>query len=140
MFKKALMGLLILGASCSWGSATSNEAIFGASTAGLTGGILGTIFEDDLNLDEGKGALLGAGLGALAGGLWGSYTFSVKQEEAIQQLPVRRVGVEYPDPVGEALDAAIEDQNRATMWGRGEVKSWEERYLDHNENIPYQGF
>ena len=117
----------------------SNEAIFSATSGGLAGGILGKVFEDELNVD-GNAAAIGAGIGALAGLTWGSYYFSVQQEKARDQLPLKRVGIEIPDPQGDTLDAAIEDQSEATKWGRGEIRSWEERYMDHDDNLPYQGF
>ncbi len=54
------------------------------------------------------------------------------------QQPVNRI----PRPMDKTqkeIDELRKEVEDSTKYGRGETKDWEDRYLDHNPNTPYQG-
>ncbi|MCB0344569.1 MAG: hypothetical protein KDD66_05615 [Bdellovibrionales bacterium] len=54
------------------------------------------------------------------------------------QQPVNRIP-RPADSTQKEIDQLRKEIEESTKYGRGETKDWEDRYLDHNPNTPYQG-
>jgi len=108
--------------------------IVGAGVGALTGGLIAS---RDKDYDKGKtiavGAGAGAGLGLLAGALVQNHN-----EEVEKARPVVREPMYTNNPVQREIDAIRKDMRDSTSYGRGEVRSWDQRYQG-SHSLPYQG-
>ncbi len=131
-----LLALPLLG-GCSYASVFSTEALVG-STLGAVGGTAAgygigeSIGKKTENMALGAG--IGTGLGMLAGGLL--------HERNVREAQTREVLIRDARMVGEnqrEIDALRERMTESSSWGRGEVKSWNERYWGDSDGVPYEG-
>ena len=113
----------------------SNLGVAGASVGGVAGGIIGNSQFSDSFL----GTVVGGGLGALTGLAVGEIS-EAKRIKNIQNSsePKRLPKIEFSNAQRD-IDAAWLELERETKLGEGEVKPWNERYLDNDSHLPYQG-
>ncbi|MCC6219616.1 MAG: hypothetical protein IT291_00060 [Deltaproteobacteria bacterium] len=120
---------------CSMRSSYSSEGLIGTLIGTGVGGGLGYFLGDQADVaKEGAiaGGAVGAGLGLLAGGLMYDDAQLSRHEVVVRKsLPV--------SDTSKQIDAIRNQVYDSSSWGNNETKSWNERYLGKNPNIPYQG-
>ena len=132
-------GLLILFSlsACSLRSIPTIDSAIGTAVGAGVGAVAGALAGDSIGESSSAGtlgAIAGGGVGLLAG----STFYEKKMQAAEEQATIVREPI-LPTREQIEINAAVEAAHQKTMWGQGEVKSWEERYLDYEPNVPYQG-
>lgn len=136
-FLFSLLALVLSLSGCSPSSALSPEALFGGTALGVGGGIAGHYIGEELGYTK-DGEIAGAAIGGALGLLAGGRIYEGRREAARDTLPVERVPT-YRDDGQVDIDAHAREVHDATKWGKGESKPWRERYMDYEDNLPYQG-
>lgn len=133
-----LFALLFGGVGCSASSLLTTEGVAGTALGTIGGTGVGYFVGEQLGKKTENMALaggIGAGLGMLVGGML--------HERNVSEVRARQVLVREAQVVNEnqrEIDSLREKLTDSSTWGRGEVKSWNERYMGESYDIPYEGF
>ena len=128
-----ILSLLSTLGACSPATYSKTEVV-SSSIGGLAGGYLGhSQFSDVL------GTVVGGAAGALGGLVVGGHLEKKRVEEARAAKDPKRIPITKKNPKDCAIEDAWLEMERSSKLGASETKSWNERYLDHESHLPYQG-
>ena len=134
----ALISLTVSFSACSMGSVATPVAavgtVLGAGLGAVTGGLIAST---DKDYDKGKTIAVGAASGAAMGLIAGAM-INDHNEEVEKARPIVREPKYTDNPVQREIDAIRSDMRDSTSYGRGEVRPWNERYQEAH-SLPYQG-
>lgn len=122
---------------CSASSAATEEGLLGGLTGGAIGAGIGAYYANKLG-NTAENLLLNTALGAGAGIIAGAMLHEINTANDEQRaLVVRQAALVSENQ--RNIDQLRNEMRDASIWGRAEVKEWNERYWDENPNNPYQG-
>ena len=139
LFKLSLPFILLFSQACSMQSLLTSEALIGTAVGAATGTAGGYFVGEEIGKRNENMALiggLGAGVGALAGGLLYEEGLKSSQKKLVVMREARLIGQNQRE-----IDSLREDLHDSSVWGQLEVKPWNERYkIDEDAaSCPYQG-
>lgn len=135
---KSLSFLLVLAITLTGcGSFSSSQAVSGGLIGGATGVGAGALFGSS---EQAVGAgLAGAGIGMIAGALANDLEQDRIRDPKTSTKVIRLPEYDELSDRQMEIDKIASEVHEAGKMGRSESKSWNERYWDENQNIPYQG-
>lgn len=115
------------------------------STEGAAGGLLGAAGGTGIGYVIGTqigkttenmllAGTIGSGLGLMAGGLLYEHNVFSAQEREVVIRRAQRISTQQ-----RQIDSLREDMFERSSWGRGESKSWNDRYWGESYDAPYEG-
>lgn len=124
---------------CAPSSAFTQPSLVVGGAGALIGGGAGwaTHYFDDSIIAQ-RAAALGAGVGAGIGLVAGGLLYESKIE-AESKLPPIRTPYLLDRTLRTEIDATFEETHDRTRWGRGETRSYTDRYVVEQSDEPYQG-
>ena len=125
---------LSVAVGCSPQAITSYEAVSSTVVGGVLGAGVGAAIGTAVG-ETAKNVAVNSAIGAGAGLLVGAMINEMNRKQRV-------VVVRQAETIGEnqkRIDALRKEVDDSTKWGQGEIRSWDQRYLDHNPNYPYQG-
>lgn len=129
-----ILSLLLTLGACS-PSAVSKSGAVSSSIGGLAGGYFGhSQFSDPV-----VGTVVGGAAGALGGLVVGEHLEKKRLEEVRASKDPKRIPITKKNPKDCAIEDAWLEMERSSKLGASETKPWNERYLDHESHLPYQG-
>jgi len=130
-----IIAVLLQFVACSNKATISDAGIASASIGGVAGGFIGN--------HRLKDPIMGTAIGAAAGTLTGLVAGEYLEKQRVEQIRASSDPKRLPSIEKTSREKAIEDSwletERETKLGAGETKPWNERYLDNDSHLPYQG-
>ena len=133
----SLLLILLPLSSCSPSSYTSAEGLTGTLIGTGIGSGIGWFLGEELGKKKENiavNAAIGGGAGLLGGALLHEKKISLAKEREVVIREALLI-----DENQKELDNLRNDLDESTNWGRGEVKPWDQRYLDYEDDRPHHG-
>ena len=123
--------------SCSPANYISQEGLSGSLIGGAVGTGVGWLIGNEVG-DKSKNmaanAAIGAGVGLLSGAFVNERNIATAKKREMVVREAKMISTTQ-----RKLDKLREELYDSSSWGKNETETWDVRYMDSSERIPYQG-